>query len=247
MNLSSTREQSHEVSSRSIQQKKDHRSSTYRYGNTCISILWAPRYRVAKLWRLTTPERLLIPWSNYAHFRWTHRDLSFKPMITTLSFTVTKFRHNHPGAQKFSGESNWGLREDVFQIWSNCNEKWLFHKHFCDFGLPGSMGSWHDSDLGFDLQSNEVSSRPMKQKKHHQSIPYHYGDTRTSNAGAILKCSKTLKAHNSLTAADTLVKLYTFSVDSLRSFIWAYSRRSIASRYKVPSLLPRGPKRFRGR
>ena len=55
---------------------------------------------------------------------------------------------------------------------------------------------------------------------------------------------ETLKAHNFLTAADTLVKLYIFSLGSLRSFIWAHGR-SIANRCKVPRSSPRGLKQFR--
>ena len=61
----------------------------------------------------------------------------------------------------------------------------------------------------------------------------------------IIKGCKTLKAHNSLTAADTLAKLYTFSLGSSRSFIWAHGRRPIKYRYKVLSLSPRGTKNFR--
>ena len=56
-------------------------------------------------------------------------------------------------------------------------------------------------------------------KKDHRSITYRYGDTHARSLGAILKSSKTLKARNSLTAADTLVKLYSSSLGSSRSFI----------------------------
>ena len=50
----------------------------------------------------------------------------------------------------------------------------------------------------------------MKQKKDHRSIPYRYGDTHTRSLDAILKSSKTLKARNSLTAADTLLNYTPF-------------------------------------
>ena len=58
----------------------------------------------------------------------------------------------------------------------------------------------------------------------------------------MLKGCKTLKAHNSSTAADTLVKLYLFSLGSSRPFIWAHNRRSTSDRHKVPLLSPRGLK-----
>ena len=71
--------QGHKVSLRSIQQKKDHWSITYRYGDICISSFQAPCWRVAKLCRLITPQRLQIPWSNYIFlldslrfFIWVH-------------------------------------------------------------------------------------------------------------------------------------------------------------------------------
>ena len=60
-----------------------------------------------------------------------------------------------------------------------------------------------------------------------------------------VKDCKTLKAHNSSTAADTLVKLPHFRSAPSRSFIWAQLRRSISYRYKVPSLSPWGTKNFR--
>ena len=57
------------------------------------------------------------------NFRSARLDLSFEPMVVALSVTVTKFRYYHPGAQKYLDEGSRDLREGVFQIWSNCDEK----------------------------------------------------------------------------------------------------------------------------
>ena len=54
-------------------------------------------------------------------------------MLVALSPAVTKFCHYRSEAQKISAQCSRGLWEGVFQIWSNCDEKWLFYRRFCEF------------------------------------------------------------------------------------------------------------------
>ena len=54
-------------------------------------------------------------------------------MLVALSPAVTKFRHYRSEAQKIIGQCSRGLWEGVFQIWSNCDEKWLVCRRFCEF------------------------------------------------------------------------------------------------------------------
>ena len=54
-------------------------------------------------------------------------------MLVALSPAVTNFRYYRSEAQKISAQCSRGLWEGVFQIWSNCDEKWLFYRRFCEF------------------------------------------------------------------------------------------------------------------
>ena len=54
-------------------------------------------------------------------------------MLVALSPAVTKFCHYRSEAQKILGQCSRGLWEGVYQIWSNCDEKGLFCRRFCEF------------------------------------------------------------------------------------------------------------------
>ena len=120
-----------------------------------------------------------------------HRDLSNKKKIIDLSLTVTKIY--------------------AFEVYTNFSE--LFNN--CDFGMTLT------STFTVKITSPH---RDLSNKKKIIDLSltvteiYEF-EVYTFYIGPMLWLSKTLKAHNFLTAEDNLLKPYTFSLHSSRTII----------------------------
>ena len=120
-----------------------------------------------------------------------HRDLSNKKKIIDLSLTVSKIY--------------------AFEVYTN------FFEFFLNCGLGMTL------TLTFKVKITSPHRDLSNKKKiidlSHTVAEIYEFEVYTFYIGPILWHSKTLKAHNFLTAEDNLVKPYTFSLHSLRTII----------------------------